>query len=415
MMKKKLSMKTSLYAEKSITDLSDQVCLVNSNLHSLDEVELYTVDDFLNEAECTKLIYLLRQSMFDSVTVSTEKNDKKYRKSKSSNIADLHYPFIVELDRRICKYMGIDNSFGESIQAQWYDVGDEYKAHYDYFNAEEAEVDGSGVETKGQRTWTFMIYLNDVEKGGETEFVNYNFKIKPKRGMAVIWNNRNNDGSNNTNTLHQAHLVQVGYKAVVTKWFREKSVKFSNFQFNKTDNEKLPAYTRSGFHKMKMPELLFQSLNSYYELSKTRPTKEIESVVTNQQREPSALIELNQSLKDQVHQILKPVVEAWSGTLLVPTYVYGIREYYDGSILQPHRDRCNTHVVSIILNVAQKVSEKWPLQIEDHFYRQHEIILSPGDMLLYEGGKLKHSRQTPFNGNHYANVFVHYIPKSMGG
>ncbi len=32
-----------------------------------------------------------------------------------------------------------------------------------------------------------MVYLNDVDSGGETEFLYQQLKIKPKRGRVVIW------------------------------------------------------------------------------------------------------------------------------------------------------------------------------------------------------------------------------------
>ena len=32
-----------------------------------------------------------------------------------------------------------------------------------------------------------MIYLNDIEEGGETEFLYQQKKIKPRRGMGAIW------------------------------------------------------------------------------------------------------------------------------------------------------------------------------------------------------------------------------------
>ena len=41
----------------------------------------------------------------------------------------------------------------------------------------------------GQRTWTTMIYLNDVEKGGETYFKHLKLKIKPEKGLLIAWNN----------------------------------------------------------------------------------------------------------------------------------------------------------------------------------------------------------------------------------
>ena len=37
------------------------------------------------------------------------------------------------------------------------------------------------------RTMAWMVYLNDVEEGGETEFLYQQRKIKPEKGTVVIW------------------------------------------------------------------------------------------------------------------------------------------------------------------------------------------------------------------------------------
>jgi len=37
------------------------------------------------------------------------------------------------------------------------------------------------------RHLVFMTYLNDVKLGGETEFYHQNVKIKPKKGLTLIW------------------------------------------------------------------------------------------------------------------------------------------------------------------------------------------------------------------------------------
>ena len=39
----------------------------------------------------------------------------------------------------------------------------------------------------GQRTWTTMIYLNDVEEGGETNFPKLDVAIKPKCGRILLF------------------------------------------------------------------------------------------------------------------------------------------------------------------------------------------------------------------------------------
>ena len=65
-----------------------------------------------------------------------------------------------------------------------------------------------------------MCYLNGVEEGGETFFKHLKLKIKPQRGMAVIWNNLYKNGIPNYKTLHEACPPISGNKYVVTKWFR---------------------------------------------------------------------------------------------------------------------------------------------------------------------------------------------------
>lgn len=37
------------------------------------------------------------------------------------------------------------------------------------------------------RLLTWMVYLNDVEEGGETEFLYQSMRVKPKQGTLVIW------------------------------------------------------------------------------------------------------------------------------------------------------------------------------------------------------------------------------------
>jgi hypothetical protein len=103
-------------------------------------------------------------------------------------------------------------------------------------------------------------------------------------------------------------------------------------------------------------------------------------------------------------------VETWCGQTLEPTYVYGIRSYHHQAVLKMHRDRLDTHIISAIINVSQRVNQDWPLCIEDNAYRSHELLLQPGDMVFYEGGRLLHGRPQPLDGQDYANIFCHFKP-----
>jgi prolyl 4-hydroxylase len=69
---------------------------------------------------------------------------------------------------------------GETLQAQKYEPGQYYKEHHDYFDLWTKEYK-TYTEWMGQRTWTFMCYLNDVEEGGETDFPQLEKSFTPKK------------------------------------------------------------------------------------------------------------------------------------------------------------------------------------------------------------------------------------------
>jgi len=45
----------------------------------------------------------------------------------------------------------------------------------------------SGFNIIGSRHMVFMTYLNDVLDGGETEFYHQKLKVKPEKGLTLIW------------------------------------------------------------------------------------------------------------------------------------------------------------------------------------------------------------------------------------
>ena len=154
-----------------------------------------------------------------STIASSGEYDPTFRTSSTCDLGYKNTSLINDIDKKICDFIGIDSSYGEILQGQHYRKGQEFKEHTDYFDAEQLVEHDKG---RGQRTYTFMIYLNDVLEGGETEFPKLNKIFSPEAGKALIWNNLNEDSTLNGNTTHQAHPVQKGNKTIVTKWFREK-------------------------------------------------------------------------------------------------------------------------------------------------------------------------------------------------
>ncbi len=370
--------------------------------------EIYEVENFLSKEECKQLIEEIKSELRPSTIASAGEYDASYRTSSTCDLGNKNNAFLKEIDRRICNFIGIDTSYGETLQGQHYLAGQEFKEHTDYFEGSQL-LDHDGG--KGQRTYTFMIYLNEVRQGGETAFSRLNKVFSPSSGKALIWNNLNENESTNENTMHQAHPVVEGEKTIITKWFRQASLGPAS---KEVLNKHIDTFTQTGFQKSLLDKNLYRKLLNFYIENKEKFKDEFVTgnfINSELKRVPSSLLELNDELKNEIHKSLKEPLEEWSNTSLEPTFVYGIREYKEGAVLTPHRDRENTHIISAIINIDQDLDESWPLIIEDHFYRKHEVYLEPGEIIFYESARLLHGRPLPLKGRSFANIFCHYTPK----
>lgn len=371
-----------------------------------DKAEVFYLRDFLSEEECVELSLLTNQHLRVSTTTNDQGEYEGFRTSRTCDLGTLDHRLVVDVERRISQIMGISSQWGEPIQAQRYEVGQQFKAHTDYFEPDSQEFAEYAAE-KGQRTWTFMVYLNTTLEGGETHFPSLDIKVKPRRGDVVIWNNLKPDGSPNPNTLHAGTPVSRGYKVVLTKWFRDKG---TGPMLLKTANECIRPHTKAGFLKVQVPKELMRHIHDFERDHSASATPESVPgfIDAPKGRLPSELMPLTDELKTKIHQGLLPLVEAWTGTQLEPTFVFGIRRYLDGAVLKMHRDRGLSHVVSAIINVTQDVRKPWPLEIEDHHGRHYHVLLEPGEMVFYEGARLLHGRPQAFEGKSFSNIFVHY-------
>lgn len=379
------------------------------------EIDIRVVDGFLTAEECEKIIDRIKPKLRPSSVADYEVNTN-VRTSRTCDLGIIDDPFIKDIDARICKLIGIHPAYSEVLQGQYYEVGQEFKAHTDYFETYEF---GQHCSEYGQRTFTVMVYLNDVEQGGETRFKRVDAEYKPTVGKAVIWNSLNPDGTPNPHSLHQAKPVEKGFKAVVTKWFRTTCPQAdSTVMMYRTINELVPTYTKTGIYKTTLAKPLFSKVNKYYyDNLNAIQDEHVEGGFIFSDKEPdrkarpsSSVVNMTPELRQEIHDALKPLMEDWCGETLEPTFVYGIRKYHNGAVLKMHRDRIDTHIISAIINVDQDTDVDWPLIIQDNHYRTHRVILKPGEMVFYEGGRLLHGRPIAFEGRAFANLFCHFKP-----
>jgi prolyl 4-hydroxylase len=202
--------------KKSTTPKSNQRQYIENDK----ELEIFTIPNFLTDEECNYLCDYIETNNFPSSVAGSGNKKSTYdsgRTSSTSTIPDSD-PIFETVNNKMYTELGIDASYSETTQGQIYQEGQHFNHHNDYFDGD-AYV--NHCLSSGQRTWTFMIYLNDVEEGGDTEFRNLDLKIKPIKGTAVAWKNSNGTGTENPASHHCGTHVTKGKKIIITKWFRE--------------------------------------------------------------------------------------------------------------------------------------------------------------------------------------------------
>ena len=107
---------------------------------------------------------------------------------------------------------------------------------------------------------------------------------------------------------------------------------------------------------------------------------------------------------------IQPIMEVETETQLYPTYSYA-RLYKNNDILERHKDRPSCKIATT-LNLG---GDPWPISLEpsgEEGKQGVNILLKPGDMLIYDGSALEHWREA-FKGKICGQVFLHYSAASL--
>lgn len=90
---------------------------------------------------------------------------------------------------------------------------------------------------------------------------------------------------------------------------------------------------------------------------------------------------------------------------VLPTYTYA-RIYKNGEVLARHRDRPACEI-SLTVNIGGDAP--WGISIQKPSSEEVYLNLNRGDAMLYLGYTADHWRDTPFSGQNYSQVFLHYV------
>lgn len=196
------------------------------------EPRAFVYHNFLSDEECEHLINLAKPGMVPSTVVDSatgRSKDSRVRTSSGTFLARGHDEVISGMEKRIAEFTFIPIEHGEGLQVLHYEVGQEYQPHYDYFH------DTVNVKNGGQRIATVLMYLSDVEAGGETIFpaskVNNTLEgyemsqcgrtglaVRPVKGDALLFWSMTPEAKLDSTSLHGGCPVIRGNKWSATKW-----------------------------------------------------------------------------------------------------------------------------------------------------------------------------------------------------
>ncbi|XP_048337207.2 probable prolyl 4-hydroxylase 9 isoform X2 [Ziziphus jujuba] len=157
---------------------------------------------FATPAQCEGIIEMAKSNLKPSTLAlrkgETDESTKGTRTSSGTFISasEDDAGILDAIEQKISKVTMIPRTHGEAFNVLRYEIGQKYDSHYDAFNPAEY-----GPQ-KSQRVASFLLYLSDVEEGGETMFPFENgaklgmgfdyrkctgLKVKPRQGDGLLF------------------------------------------------------------------------------------------------------------------------------------------------------------------------------------------------------------------------------------
>ncbi|CAD7696771.1 unnamed protein product [Ostreobium quekettii] len=195
---------------------------------------------FIDRERCEHVIRMAERKLAPS-TVAMRKGDTRadpnsVRTSQGTflDAADDPDGVLAWVEERIAQVTMFPVQNGEPFNVLRYVLNQRYESHYDVFDPE-----GYGPQSS-MRVATMLVYLSDVEEGGETvlplegvdglerlQGIDYKdcgigLAYKPRMGDALLFYSVGTNGTFERRSLHGGCPVSRGQKWVMTKWIRDK-------------------------------------------------------------------------------------------------------------------------------------------------------------------------------------------------
>jgi prolyl 4-hydroxylase len=188
----------------------------------LERPMIAVLEAVLSTEECDEVIALARHRLRPSTVVDPRTGTDTiadYRNSEGMFFDLCETPLIERLDHRISRLMNGPVENGEGLQVLRYGPGGHSAPHFDFL-VPSNPANTASIARSGQRVASLVIYLNDVESGGETAFPEIGFRVLPRKGNAAYFEYANSRQQVDSQSLHAGAPVLAGEKWALTKWMR---------------------------------------------------------------------------------------------------------------------------------------------------------------------------------------------------
>ncbi len=187
---------------------------------------LFVFDNVLTKKECKNIIKVSNNHYISSRTSNYKGINTKNSFRTSYNTERSWTSKLKEKETKPLKILSTITSFltgtdinnQEEVSIVRYNEGQYFKGHYDNFPI---RLKNKMTDNGGNRIWTAMFYLSDVEEGGGTYFFPSQLNINPKPGRLVLWKNII-ENKPNKKSFHAGLPIIEGTKHIANIWVRER-------------------------------------------------------------------------------------------------------------------------------------------------------------------------------------------------
>ncbi|XP_050381733.1 probable prolyl 4-hydroxylase 7 [Argentina anserina] len=222
--------------------------------------------NFLTEEECDHLINLAKDKLEVSMVADNDSGKSiksEVRTSSGMFLSKAQDEVVANIESKIAAWTFLPIENGEAMQILHYENGQKYEPHFDYFH------DKANQELGGHRVATVLMYLSNVNKGGETVFpqakvktlqnkdeevlsecAKNGYSVKPFKGDALLFFSLLPNATTDPNSLHGSCPVIEGEKWSATKWIHvrsfEKSIKMVHSGECTDENTNCATWVKAG-------------------------------------------------------------------------------------------------------------------------------------------------------------------------